>query len=212
EAAKVLQHDRIVVERVRRAEEAAAMREPAFGHRLDHHVDVAAVVEVPVADDDRVQLCQVDFALGVLHDGARARVECDARLAILYVEATGGGQLLGDHEPSAGGAHESQLHVSATSLRSASVLPPKYSSYSSSTRSSVSISSTGLSSRMRTMRGKRSAKPLRCRPECWMESNATSSTTSGRTIRTWPMSSTVIARKRTVKVAISASVSPGYAR
>ena len=38
-----------------------------------------------------------------------------------------------------------------------------------------------LSSRMRTMRGKRSAKPLACRSERWMPSNATSRTISGRT-------------------------------
>src|SRR5487761_318894 len=164
--AQVLQHDRVVVEGVGWAEQASAMRETAFGHRLDHHVHVAAVIEVAVAHDDGVELAEVDLPLRVLDDGAGPRVEGDARRAVLDVKATGGGKRLGDHEPSAGGAHESQFHVSATSLRTASPLPPKYLSYSSSTLVNVSISSAGLSSRIRTIRGKRSAKPLVWRLEC----------------------------------------------
>src|SRR5712691_5980846 len=50
-----------------------------------------------------------------------------------------------------------------------------------------------------------------CRPECWMESNATSSTTSGRTMRRKPWSSIVISRNFLVNSAISASVRPLYA-
>ena len=56
---------------------------------------------------------------------------------------------------------------------------PKYLSYSSSTRSSVSISSTGLSSRMSHDAREAQRIAAAWRPECWMESNATSSTTSG---------------------------------
>src|SRR5450759_5352441 len=128
------------------------MSETTLGHGLDHDVDVAAVVEVAVADHDRIQLGQIDLALGVLHDGAGPGVEGDARLAILNVEATRRGELLGNHEPSTGGPHESHLHLgspprflwgpravarevveapegplpSATSLRAASFSPPKY--------------------------------------------------------------------------------------
>src|SRR6267378_1546620 len=96
------------------------MCETALGHCLDHHVDVAAVVEVAVADHDGVELGEVDLALCVLDDGSGSGVESNARLAVLDVEATRGGELLGDHEPGAGGAHEGELHVSATSLKAAS--------------------------------------------------------------------------------------------
>src|SRR5450759_332972 len=121
------------------------MSETTLGHGLDHDVDVAAVIEVAVADHDRIKLGQIDLALGVLHDGAGPGVEGDARLAILNVEATRRGELLGNHEPSTGGPHESHLHArppprfagrwreapegaspSATSDRAASFSPPKY--------------------------------------------------------------------------------------
>ena len=39
----------------------------------------------PDAHDDGIEPRQVDLALGVLHDRSGARVEGDARLAILYV-------------------------------------------------------------------------------------------------------------------------------
>src|ERR1700693_1271437 len=173
------------------------MREPAFGHGLDHHVDVATVVEVAVADDDGVKLGEIDFSLGVLDDGTGPGIECEVSLAVLDVQAARGGELLGNHEAGTGSAHESQFHEdrpprfplgpprpwcagevpegpegtfsSATSVRSASASPPKYRSYSSSTRFSASISSTGLSSRMRTIRGKRSAKPLALAVVCCIE-------------------------------------------
>src|SRR5438445_11667907 len=86
------------------------MREPAFGHGLDHHVHVAAVVEMAMADDDGVELAEIDLSLGVLDDGAGSGVERDARLAVLEVEAARSRELLRHHEPRAGGAHECELH------------------------------------------------------------------------------------------------------
>ena len=58
------------------------------------------------------------------------------------------------------------------------------------------------------MRGKRSAKPERCRLEIMIASKATSTTVSGSTRRTRPWSATVCSRKYLVMVAISASVRP----
>src|SRR5256712_5801310 len=86
------------------------MTETALGHRLDHHVDVATVVEVAVADHDGVELGQVDLALGVLDDRARPRIEAHARVPILYVEAARRRELLGDHETRTGRAHERDFH------------------------------------------------------------------------------------------------------
>jgi hypothetical protein len=68
-----------------------------------------------------------------------------------------------------------------------------------------------LSGRRRTIRGKRSAKPLRCRAERWIESKATSTTVFGSTTRVRPWSATVFSRKNAVIRAISASVRPVYA-
>src|SRR5216683_210703 len=123
---KVLEHDRIVIERIRWTEQAAAMTKAALGHRFDHHVDVATVIEVPVADGDGIQPGEVDLALGVLDDGAWSGIKGDARQSLFHVQAAGRGELLGDHEPRAGSAHESDLHVSATSDSFCSVGPPKY--------------------------------------------------------------------------------------
>src|SRR2546427_1315686 len=86
------------------------MTETALGHRLDHHVDVATVVEVAVADHDGVELGQVDLALGVLDDRAWPRIEAHARVPILYVEAARRRELLGDHETRTGRAHERDFH------------------------------------------------------------------------------------------------------
>src|SRR6266704_5221127 len=68
---QVLEYDRIVIERIRRTEQTAPMTKAALGHRFDHHVDVATVIEVPVADGDGIEPCEVDLAFGVLDDGAR---------------------------------------------------------------------------------------------------------------------------------------------
>jgi hypothetical protein len=115
-AAHVLEDDRVVVERVRRAEELAAVLESTVRHRLEHHVDVAGVIEVAVAEDDRVERRQVDAALRVLHDRARAR---GSRLSLVRPssneQAARRRDLLGDHEAGTGGAHEGEPHVSATS-------------------------------------------------------------------------------------------------
>ena len=54
------------------------------------------------------------------------------------------------------------------------------------TFSSVSISDTALSVRMRTIRGKRNAYPLSCRLDFWMLLNATSSTIFGSTVLLYP--------------------------
>src|SRR5207302_9933763 len=160
-----------------------------------------------------VQPGQVDLPLRVLHDRAGAGVHGQARALVLQVEAARGRQLLGHHEPRARGAHEGQLHgggpASATSA--SGVDRPKYRSYRSSTRARVSISAAGLSGRSRTMRGKCSAKPLRCRADSWMASNATSMTVLGSTSRARPGSASVWARKKRVISAISASVRPLYA-
>src|SRR5207249_9214314 len=94
-------------------EELPAVAEAAVSHRLDHHVHVVAVIEVAVADHDGVELGQVNLALRVLHDRAGPRVETDARVALFEVQAARRGDLLGDHEAGAGGAHERQLHVSS---------------------------------------------------------------------------------------------------
>ncbi len=102
------------------------MTKAPLGHRLDHHVDVAAVIEVPVADGDGIEPGEVDLALGVLDDGARSGIKGDARQSVFDVQAAGRGQLLGDHEPRARGAHERDFHVSATSDSFCSVGPPKY--------------------------------------------------------------------------------------
>src|SRR3979411_1995726 len=99
---------------------------------------------MPVADDDGVEFGQVNLALGVLDDGARPRIQAQTRVPFLYVQAARGRQLLGDHEPSSGGPHESYFHVpapwggrprrargwvgplnSATSLKGSCVLSPK---------------------------------------------------------------------------------------
>ena len=102
------------------------MREAAVRHRFDHHVHIAAVIQVPVADHDRVKGCEIDLALRVLNDCARARVEADSSVALLDEQSTGRCDLLGHHEPGAGGPHERQPHVSATSDRGTSDLSPKY--------------------------------------------------------------------------------------
>src|SRR6202043_1563883 len=157
--ADVLEDDRVVGQRIARAVQTPTVAKASVGHRLDHHVDVVAVIEVPVADHDRVELGEVDLPLRVLHDRARPRVEADARVAFFDVEAAGSSQLLRDHEPRTGSPHECQLQVclrprlpgrsgaagvggfnSATSLNEGTVLSPKYLSYSSATRSTVSIS------------------------------------------------------------------------
>src|SRR5216683_2296078 len=142
---QVLEHDRIVIERIRRTEQAAPMTKAALGHRFNHHVDVATVIEVPVADGDGIQPGEVDLALGVLDDGAWSRIKGDPRQSVFHVQAAGRSELLGDHEPRAGSAHESDLHscpprlrggpalwagvgaiTSATSLKGSLVGPPKY--------------------------------------------------------------------------------------
>src|SRR6202521_13656 len=110
ELTDVLEDDRVAIERIAWAEQTSPVAEPAVGHRLDHHVDVIAVIEMTVADHDGVELGQVDLALGVLHDRAGTRIEADVGVALLDVEAAGGGQLLGDHESRTGSAHERQFH------------------------------------------------------------------------------------------------------
>src|SRR5438034_3445105 len=125
EVAQVVEDDRVAVERVARTEQPPAMAETAVCHRLDHHVHVVAVIEVAVADHDGVELGQIDLALRVLHDRARPRVEADARVAFFQVKAARRRDLLGDHEAGAGGAHERELHVSATSLSGTSAFSPK---------------------------------------------------------------------------------------
>src|SRR5205823_1302878 len=127
EVAKVLEHHRVALKRIGGAEEATAAAEPALGHRLDHHVHVVAVVEMPMAEDDGVELGEVDLALGVLHHCARTGVEADVRVPVLYIQAAGRRELLGDHEPRTGRAHESELHgaVSATSESGTSTFSPK---------------------------------------------------------------------------------------
>ena len=73
---------------------------------------------------------------------------------------------------------------------------------------SVSASSTGLSSRQRSMRGKRTAMPLLWRGLREMPSKPSSNTSVGRTLRTGPKLSTVVWRITASTLAISASVRP----
>src|SRR5712692_4248003 len=108
---EVLKHHRIVVERIGGTEQPAAVPKSAVRHRLDHDIDVAGVVEVAVAQDDCVELGQIDLALGVLHDGAGPGIETEARAAFLQVQAAGRRELLRDHEPRAGCAHERDFHL-----------------------------------------------------------------------------------------------------
>ena len=109
--AQVLEDDRVLVERVGRTEQHAPVREPTVRHRLDHHVDVAGVVEVSMADHDRVEGGQVDLALRVLHYGTWPGVEADPRAAFFDEQPAGRGDLLRHHEPRACGAHESEPHL-----------------------------------------------------------------------------------------------------
>ncbi len=74
--------------------------------------------------------------------------------------------------------------------------------------STVSASSIPLSRRQRRMRGKRTATPDLCRLEAWMASKAISITSSGRTLRTGPKRSVVLARTKRSTSRISASVRP----
>ena len=101
------------------------MCEPAVGHGLDHDVHVAGVVEVAVADHDRVQRREVDLALRVRDHGAGSWIEADPGLAVFEKETARRGDLLRDHEPGAGGPHEGQSHVSATSESATSDFSPK---------------------------------------------------------------------------------------
>ena len=87
-APEVSEHHRVVIQRVGRAEDNASVGEAAVGHALDHHVEVARMVQVPVADHDRVQRREVDASLGVLHDRSRTRVEAHASVAFFDVETT----------------------------------------------------------------------------------------------------------------------------
>jgi hypothetical protein len=82
-----VQHHGVVIERVGWTEQHAAMLEPAVGHRLDHHVHVAGVVEVAMADHYRVDRRQVDLALRILNDGAWTGIEADPRVPILDEQA-----------------------------------------------------------------------------------------------------------------------------
>ena len=86
-APQVLEHHRVVIECVGGAEDHASMSEAAVGHALDHDVEVARMVEVPVADHDRVQRRQVDASLGVLNDRAGSWVEAHAGVPFFDVEA-----------------------------------------------------------------------------------------------------------------------------
>ena len=101
------------------------MGESAVSHRLEHHIDVAGVVEVAMAQHDCVERRQVDSSLGVVDDGARAGVQADPRAVLLDEEAAGRRNLPGDHETRPGGAHERELQVSATSDRGTSDFSPK---------------------------------------------------------------------------------------
>src|SRR5579864_9233001 len=65
----------------------------------------------------------------------------------------------------------------------------------------VSASSGGLSSRIRRMRGKRSAYPLAWRSERMMALKATSRTISGSTSRQKPWLASVCARNQAVTIA-----------
>ena len=68
---------------------------------------------------------------------------------------------------------------------------------------SVSASSTGLSSRQRSMRGKRTAMPLLCRVLRAMPSKPSSNTSVGVTLRTGPKLSTVVLRMHRIDLAPS---------
>ncbi len=72
----------------------------------------------------------------------------------------------------------------------------------------MSASSTGLSSRQRSMRGKRTAMPLLWRVLRAMPSKPSSKTSVGLTERTGPKLSTVVLRMTASTRAISASVRP----
>src|SRR5215467_2556374 len=101
------------------------MLEAAVGHRLEHHVDVAAVVEVAVAEDDGVERGQVDPPLRVLDDRAGTGIQREPGVPVLEEKAARRRDLLRDHEASAGRPHEGEVYVSATSLNATSDFSPK---------------------------------------------------------------------------------------
>ncbi len=68
--------------------------------------------------------------------------------------------------------------------------------------------STGLSSRYRTSRANRSVTPAAYREERWSPSNATSTTSSGRTFTTCPSSLSASSPSRSVCQASTSSVIP----
>ena len=74
--------------------------------------------------------------------------------------------------------------------------------------SSVAASLTGLSQRMRLMRGKRSATPDLWRVDSCAESKATSNTSSFFTSRTGPKAATVLLRTHLSSCFSSSSVKP----
>jgi hypothetical protein len=112
EAPQVLEHDRVGVQTIAGAEKGSTGLEAALGHPLDHHVDIAAVVEMAVAQNDAVEAADIDLALGVLHHGTRTGIKSDPRSAILEVDAPRGGELLRHHEAGTGGAHECEVQRS----------------------------------------------------------------------------------------------------
>src|SRR3990172_5681300 len=109
--AHVAEDHRIVLIGLSWRKNQAAALGPSLGHGLDHRVDVAAVVEVLVGQDDSVERRRVEAERpGVAVDeGAGPRVHVDAGAAQHGPEPAGGAELFGDGHAPARGAEEDQL-------------------------------------------------------------------------------------------------------
>ncbi len=109
-APHVLQHHRIVaVQGVLGDDEHAPRPEAAAGHGLDHDVDVVAVIDMLMRQDDRVQLAGLEAELHGPHETAGPRVEQDVLAVKHQPHAAALPQLAGYDHPAPGRPEERDL-------------------------------------------------------------------------------------------------------
>ena len=104
--AQIGQDDRVLFQGIGGSKNNAPLLCPSLGHSLNHNVNVPAVVQVLMRQDNSIQLGRVEFPPGNLDQGTRAGVKEYLSVAKAKPGASGSEKLANHDKPGTGGAQK----------------------------------------------------------------------------------------------------------
>jgi hypothetical protein len=104
----IVEDDRVIVQRVLRAEKNPLLLESALGHGLYHHVHVVGMVDMLMGENDAVEAPRFEMVPGGVHadKGPWSRVNIEVGIPVVYPQPACGPYLLGDDDACPAGPYE----------------------------------------------------------------------------------------------------------